>query len=93
MMFDVGVRLGYNAAGKAMNRFYRVHDTLLSKSLRKSQDAGQYIFSIIPLFRKKENESVPNEHYSHGYMRDNDFPIDPIEDPIDHRILIDPHGY
>ena len=55
MMFDVGIRVGHNAAGKAIHRYYRIHDTLLSESIRKAQDEGQYVFSIIPLFNKKED--------------------------------------
>ncbi len=57
MIFDVGVRVGYNESGKAICRYFRVRDNMLSEILRKTQDEGQYIFSVIPLFRKRE-ESI-----------------------------------
>jgi hypothetical protein len=101
MMFDVGVRLGYNASGKAMNRYYRVHDTLLSVSIRKAQDAGQYVFSIIPLFRKKQNTMIPIDMdkeslddvmvFNREVMRKHSDERDTV-DPIENRAMIDPHG-
>jgi hypothetical protein len=93
MMFDVGVRLGYNASGKAMNRYYRVHDTLLSVSIRKAQDAGQYVFSIIPLFRKKEDKEwpihKPDLHFSQAKLEE---VREQYPDAIEDRAMIDPHG-
>lgn len=60
-MFDVGVREGYKEDGKAINNFYRVRDKELSLAIRRAQDNGQYVFSVIALFRKKENVTFDRE--------------------------------
>lgn len=53
MIFDVMVREGYNAAQKQRINVHRVHDSRLGEFIRKVQDAQQYVYSVIPLFRNR----------------------------------------
>lgn len=62
MVFDVMVREGYTDSGKMIINTYRVHDSGLSQYLRNVQDAGSYIFSVIPLFRSKIDEREERKH-------------------------------
>jgi hypothetical protein len=54
MIFDVMIREGFKDGHKQIINVYRVHDAVLSKSLRDAQNDGKFIISVIPLFRHKE---------------------------------------
>lgn len=56
MIFDVMVREGHNADGKAIINVKRVHDSELSAMVRRMQDEGIYILAVIPLFRQRKEE-------------------------------------
>jgi hypothetical protein len=86
MMFDVGIRMNKQSA-----RFYRVHDTMLSVFIRRAQNEGKYVFSIIALFMKKDKEwPMHTKHFSQSKSEEvNKQVVDPIGD----RIMIDPHGF
>jgi hypothetical protein len=58
MVFDVMIRAGKNAAGKDVYNVRRVHDRELSSFLRSTQNVGDYIVSVIPLFRPKLKDVV-----------------------------------
>lgn len=81
MMFDVGVRESRQRA-----RYFRVHDTVLSRFILRIQLRGFLVFSVIPLFRPKE-EVVKDDKNIEYAIRNG------IVDPIDDRIMIDPHGF
>jgi hypothetical protein len=88
MIFDVIIKVGTNAAGKDVINVYRVHDKSLGAYLRNVQDAGHYIVSVIPLFRKREEVG---EKVTGGLFRKD---IDPrLVDPINPDIMIDPYGF
>lgn len=53
MIFDVMVRSGWNENGKPVISVYRYHDSKLGECLRNIQEAGQYIITVIPLFKPK----------------------------------------
>lgn len=53
MIFDVGVRTNIRKAA-----YFRVNDRELSAFVRKVQDDGNYVFSVIPLFRSKLKDVV-----------------------------------
>jgi hypothetical protein len=57
MIFDVGVRENPKKAA-----YYRVHDRDLSVFVRKAQDDKYYVFSVRPLFRKREQVKEENTH-------------------------------
>ena len=78
-MFDVGVRTNIRKAA-----YFRVNDLELSTFVRKVQDDGNYVFSVIPLFRpKKKDEIVISDGVAHnigepmefigGYVANDDF--------------------
>jgi hypothetical protein len=47
---------GINEVGKDILNVYRIHDKILSSYLRKVQNEGKFIISVIPLFRQKKEE-------------------------------------
>jgi len=55
MMFDVMIRESFTSNGKQVISVFRKHDCELSNYLRTVQDSGRYIISVIPLFRKKQD--------------------------------------
>lgn len=57
MIFDIIIKDGVNENGKDIYKVNRVHDRDLSKLIRDIQDSGKYIFSIIPLFRKRREDN------------------------------------
>jgi hypothetical protein len=58
MVFDVMVRKGaLNGEGKQVFEVFRCSDAELSKRLRQVQNDGDYIFSVIPLFKKRNEQS------------------------------------
>jgi hypothetical protein len=56
MMFDVMVRKFEKVNGKESYVVSRVHHLELSKFVRKSQDEGDYVFAVIPLFKKNNTD-------------------------------------
>jgi len=59
MVFDVMIKeVEKNAAGKDVYTMCRVHDRELSSFLRSIQNVGDYIVSVIPLFRPKLKDVV-----------------------------------
>ena len=116
-MYDVGVRLGLNAIGKPMIRFFRVRDVDLSTYIRGIQDSGKYVFSVrslVPLHKQRidqdqfDNELKESGFYSEEKLEEVRRQVDPVDteavddyekgrevtiDPIDHRIMIDSHGF
>lgn len=83
-MFDVGVRESRQRA-----RYFRVHDTVLSRFILRIQLRGFLVFSVIPLFRPKEEES---EYSKAGLSEEKMREVREQVDPIDDRCMIDPHG-
>jgi len=80
-MFDVGVRTNIRKAA-----YFRVNDLELSAFVRKVQDDGNYVFSVIPLFRPKKKDEIviiddesgfscsPSKmDYIGGYVANDDF--------------------
>jgi hypothetical protein len=64
MMFDVMVRKGaLNGKGKQVFEVFRCSNAELSKRLRQVQNDGDYIFSVIPLFRKRDEQSKQLDIY------------------------------
>lgn len=61
MIFDVIIREGINEVGKDVLNVYRIHDKILSSYLRKVQNEGKYIISVIPLFRQKREQQSNEE--------------------------------
>lgn len=74
MMYDVGVRLGFNALNKPMIRFFRVRDVDLSAYVRGIQDSGQYVYSVrslVPLHKQRtDQEQFDNELRVSGFDKD-----------------------
>ena len=62
MIFDVGVRTNIRKAA-----YFRVNDLELSAFVRKVQDDGNYVFSVIPLFRPKMKDVVERHIIDNGY--------------------------
>lgn len=58
MIFDVMVRQGFNQSQKQIVSVSRIRDISLNLYLRKVQEEGKYIISVIPLFRKKEQPVI-----------------------------------
>lgn len=81
MMFDVGIRTGFNEAGKEQYRFVRMHHTKLSSEVRRIQVEGMFIFSVRIMFPMKENRDDTRDPVE-------DF----VEDPINGRVMVDSHG-
>jgi hypothetical protein len=86
MIFDVGVQESI-----AKRRFFRVHDSLLSKFVREVQDKGYYIFSVIPLFKPKIKDVVL-KHLDWEKDLEEQKSLDPIVDRLD-KSCIDSHGF
>lgn len=89
MMFDVGLRFNLRSA-----YFFRVHDTILTKFIIKAQKEGKHIFSVIPLFMKKEEpvdkNKVFNPYYQYPLDLEDMYNVDRVADPIDNRAMLDP---
>jgi len=84
MMFDVMLLLKEkNAVGKERRNVYRVHNKNLNKFVKDAQDRGDYIEQVNPLFRQKLQEVI-KRHIEEKLT---------VEDPIDSRAMIDPHGF
>lgn len=58
MIFDVMVKSGKNTVGKDTYIVCRVRDSFLSEYLRVVQNNGQYIVSVIPLFKQKRKTKI-----------------------------------
>ena len=109
MIFDVMIKSGKNAVGKDVFNVYRVRDSALSAYLRKTQDDGQYIVSVIPLFRSKLKDITMAHYLNDPIVDEKDGEVrvkDMIVDPVDSRIIscmvdtdrldrscIDSHGF